>query len=39
MFIYFHKRYLSLGLAFKPFEMAEADEIEGKRPDAILLLV
>ncbi|NLJ85478.1 MAG: phosphoenolpyruvate carboxykinase [Firmicutes bacterium] len=38
MFIYFHKRYLSLGTSLSNlFEMAEADEIEGKRPDAILL--
>ena len=38
MFIYFHKRYLSLGTSLSNLlEMAEADEIVGKKPDAILL--
>ncbi|NLA58077.1 MAG: phosphoenolpyruvate carboxykinase [Firmicutes bacterium] len=38
MFIYFHKRYLSLGTSLSNlFEMAEAEEIEGKKPDAILV--
>ena len=38
MFIYFHKRYMSLGTSLSNLlEMAEADEIEGHTPDAILL--
>ncbi|NLK07179.1 MAG: phosphoenolpyruvate carboxykinase [Firmicutes bacterium] len=38
MFIYFHKRYLGLGTSLSNLlEMAEADEIEGQKPDAILL--
>ena len=38
MFIYFHKRYLSLGTSLSNLlEMAEAEEIEGKKPDAILV--
>lgn len=38
MFIYFHKRYLSLGTSLSNlFEMAEAEEIEGRKPDAILV--
>lgn len=38
MFIYFHKRYMSLGTSLSNLlEMAEADEIEGQKPAAILL--
>jgi hypothetical protein len=38
MFIYFHKRYMSLGTSLSNLlEMAEPDEIEGRKPDAILL--
>ncbi|NMB26333.1 MAG: phosphoenolpyruvate carboxykinase [Firmicutes bacterium] len=38
MFIYFHKRYLGLGTSLSNLlEMAEAEEIVGQKPDAILL--
>ena len=38
MFIYFHKRYLSLGTSLSNLlEMAEAHEVEGRKPDAILV--
>lgn len=38
MFIYFHKRYLAQGTSLANlFEMAEAANIEGRRPDAILV--
>lgn len=38
MFVYFHKRYLALGVSLANlFELAERSEIVGTRPDAILV--
>lgn len=37
-FIYFHRDFISLGLSLvNLFELAEYDEIEGRRPDLLLL--